>query len=271
MIKLVVCDIDNTLVPKHKMPSERTLNCIHEFNNMGILFGLASGRHYDGLKDLADQWGIHVDLYIGMNGAEIYDNLTGEHEIMGGLKKEWLKEIFEIMEPFYDYVNPNTIIDNKRYIRRMDEITAEAFRYSKAGNLPVIVEDESLFWSKDTFKIGFRTTAKMMPLIEYYVDKHPSENYYGVKTEYTMYEFNPMIAQKGMMLERFCRTHNIDIKDTIGIGDMSNDISLIKAAGIGVCMFNGSDDTKAVADVITDLSIEDDGFADYCEKHILNI
>ena len=72
------------------------------------------------------------------------------------------------------------------------------------------------------------------------------------------------------MLDRYCRKHNIDIKDTVGFGDMSNDITLLKSAGTGVCMFNGSDDTKAVADIITDLSIEDDGFADYCEKHILN-
>ena len=62
MVKLIVCDIDNTLVPKHKKPSERSLKCIHEFEKRGILFGLASGRHYDGLKDLANQWGIHVDL-----------------------------------------------------------------------------------------------------------------------------------------------------------------------------------------------------------------
>lgn len=270
MVKLIVCDIDNTLVPKHKKPSERTLKCIHEFEKRGILFGLASGRHYDGLKDLANQWGIHVDLYIGMNGAEIYDDSDGEHEITGGLKKEWLKEIFEIMQPFYDFTNPNVMVDGKRYVRRMDEITMEAFRYSAAGNLPVIVEDESIFWSQDMFKIGFRTQAKIMPLIEAHVAKFPNDNYYGVKTEYTMYEFSPVIAQKGVMLERYCKKHGIAIEDTVGFGDMSNDISLLKSAGTGVCMFNGSSDTKAVADVITELSIEDDGFADYCEKHILN-
>lgn len=55
MVKLIVCDIDNTLVPKHKLPSENTLRCIHELRNHGILFGLASGRDTASLKVLANK------------------------------------------------------------------------------------------------------------------------------------------------------------------------------------------------------------------------
>ena len=98
----------------------------------------------------------------------------------------------------------------------------------------------------------------------------PSENYKGFKTEYTMYEFSKIEADKGKMLVRFCKSHNIPIEDTVAFGDMSNDVSILKAAGRGVCLENGSPDAKEAADEITEKSIEDDGFADYVEKHILN-
>jgi len=271
MVKLVVCDIDNTLVPKHKQPSERTLKCIHEFEKRGILFGLASGRGTQGLRDLADKWGIHCDILIGLNGGEYQDELTGEYDVLPKMPKEWVKEIFDIMEPFHNDVNPSIHVNGQQVVRRLDELTLASYKYSGRNNLPHVVEDESEFYSQELYKFGFRTPADIMPLVEKEVNKYqPNGRWYGVKTEFTMYEFCRAEANKGKMLVRFCKSHNIPIEDSVGFGDMTNDITLLQEAGVGVCMENGSIDAKAVADVITDLSIEDDGFADYVEKHILN-
>ena len=270
MIKLVVCDIDNTIVPKHKMPSERTLACIHEFEKRGILFGLASGRDTESLRDLAKKWGIHCDILIGNNGGEYQDEITGEHDVLPKLKKEYLEEIFKIMEPFKDQVNTTMNVNGEHIIRRLDEQTMESYRYHNNGKLPVVAQDESIFWSQDAYKVGFRTPAEIMDKVEQHVAKYPSSHYKSFKTEFTMYEFAPQEADKGKMLVRFCNAHNIPIEDSIAFGDMSNDVSILLAAGKGVCLENGSIDAKQAADEITELSIEDDGFADYVEKHILN-
>ena len=50
---------------------------------------------------------------------------------------------------------------------------------------------------------------------------------------------------------------------------MTNDITLLESAGVGVCMANGSDDCKAVADMITEKPVWEDGWADFIENHIL--
>jgi len=270
MIKLVVCDIDNTLVPKHKLPSENTLRCIHELKDNGILFGLASGRDTIGLKVLADRWGITCDILIGNNGGEYLDCITGEHDIMPKLDKKYIKEIFELMEPFKDQVNTFMNIDGQRYCRRLDEATLASFKYAKTGEMPIVIEDESLFWKNDQYKAGFRTPAEIMPLVEARVAAHPSDVYKGFKTEFTMFEFVPKEADKGKQLIRFAKNHNIPIEDTMGIGDMTNDVALIAAAGVGVCMENGSEDAKAVADIITEKSIEDDGLAEFLQTYILD-
>lgn len=271
MVKLVVCDIDNTIVPKHKHPSERTLACIHEFNKRGILFGFASGRSTKMLKDMADEWGIHADLLIGNNGGEYQDELTGEHDILPKLTCEELEEIFDIMSPFREQTNTQMFVGGKKLVRRLDAQTIASSKYVKTSDL-VVAKDDSEFWQEPAYKIGFRTPAEIVPQIEARVAKmSKGKNYKGFKTEYTMYEFSRIEANKGDMLVRFCKNHDIDIKDTYAFGDMTNDISILEAAGWGVCLENGSDDAKAAADEITELSIEDDGFADYVEKHILNI
>lgn len=50
----------------------------------------------------------------------------------------------------------------------------------------------------------------------------------------------------------------IDVSETMAFGDGGNDISIIKAAGIGVAMGNAGNDVKAVADYVT-TSVDDDG------------
>lgn len=269
MVKLVVCDIDNTLVPKHKQPSEGTLKCIKEFNERGILFGFASGRSTDMLRGLADQWGIRCDILIGNNGGEYQDEITGEHDIYRKLSCEELEEIFKIMEPFKDQVNVQMFVDGVRYVRRLDQQTIDSVRYRNMA-MPVVVDDESIFWSKPAYKVGFRTPAEIMEAVEAQVAKYPNRSFKGFKTEFTMFEFTPVECEKGDMLVRFCKSHNIPIEDAWAFGDMTNDVSLIRDAGVGVCLENGSEDAKAVADIITEESIEDDGFSKFVFKHILN-
>ena len=52
-------------------------------------------------------------------------------------------------------------------------------------------------------------------------------------------------------------------------GDAENDYEMIKAAGIGVVMENGTDEMKEIADYITD-DHNSDGVAKAIEKLVLN-
>jgi len=270
MVKLVVADIDNTLVPKHKHPSERTLKCIREFNTRGILFGFASGRFPAMLHQMEEEWGIHCDFMIGGNGTDCEDVLTGEKYTSPKLTSNELKEIFAIMEPFKDKCNTQMFINGKKYVRRIDEQVLASSKYVKQGDL-IVAEDESIFWSEPSFKVGFRCDLDIMPDVRARVKElSKGKAFKGFNTESNMYEFCSIDGDKGKYLKIFCERHNIDIKDTYAFGDMTNDISILKAAGTGVCLLNGSDDAKAAADEITELTIDDDGFADYVEKHILN-
>lgn len=267
-VRLVVCDIDNTLVMKRKPLTKRARDVIVALQSKGVYFGLASGRPVHMLQSLENQWDIKSDLLIGMNGAEYYDAKNSIHEIIHLMKREWIKEAFEIMSEFTIY--PQINFDNVMYVRKDNPYILGSQAYIKSQNEAHIVEDDSEFWHAETAKVGFRVLEEEMPLIEAAVaSKKSTDEYIGFKTEMTMYEFSNALAQKGTLLKRFYESHNIPKEAVYSFGDMTNDISLFNESGVSVCMINGSEDAKKHADIITDLSCNEDGWADYMEKHVL--
>ena len=269
-IRLIVCDIDNTLVVKHKNISPFTKKVIHELKNKNIMFALASGRGISSLKTLEKQWGIECDLLIGLNGSEMYDGINDITETFYEMKAEWIKQCIEIMKPFN--CNPSIRRNDVSYVVEIDERTRSSQAYLKNQQPPHIVKDISEFWESSAPKVGFRIYTDDINEIERYVANSLPKNseFIGFKTENTMFEFTHAKANKGALLKVFCERNNINLKNVCSFGDMTNDISLLEVSGIGVCMLNGSDDTKAVADYITEKNVEDDGWPYFVKKHILD-
>lgn len=266
-IQLVICDIDNTLVPKHHNVSARTHTCISQLKKKGIGFGLASGRSIDQLHILEEMWNIQCEILIGLNGSEIYDGIAGTTETLYSMEPEWIRQCLEILAPFP--CNPTLGRNGVAYVRSLDQNVSSSAAFVKNKVLPHVVKDDSEFWQQPAAKIGFRVRAEDMEAIEKRVAEYPMSGFVGFKTENTMFEFCNAKASKGALLLKFCQNHHIDTESVWAFGDMTNDISMLQAAGVGVCMLNGSEDTKAAADLITEKSVEDEGWADFVEKHIL--
>ena len=70
---------------------------------------------------------------------------------------------------------------------------------------------------------------------------------------------------KASGIEEVLKAEGLTWEDAICFGDGSNDVEMLSKAGFGVCMGNGSDGAKAVADYITD-RIENDGLAKAINK-----
>lgn len=123
-------------------------------------------------------------------------------------------------------------------------------------------------WQQPVGKIMFRVQEEDMPLIEEHYQKNKPNSIIGFKTNPMAFEFADPRASKGVALENFCKLHNIDIKDSMAFGDTSNDNEMLKVAGIGVCLLNGTDDTKAFADYITEFDVDHNDFSNFIIKTI---
>lgn len=267
-VRLVVCDIDSTLVTTDRELTPKTKEVIDRLHAHGVFFGIASGRSIDQqLIKQAKAWGFdyEFEVLIGMNGSELWDGIHQKRYDYFKLKREWIKEIIELMEPFN--LNPFLYFHDKMLCLRKDDSSERSSRKNRTDLL--IAKDISELYAEENAKIMFRTKEEQMPDIERYVEVHPSEKFKAIKTQTTMIEFVDQRVSKDVALKNFCAMNAIDLSQVAAFGDMSNDNEMIECSGWGVCMINGSDETKALADDITAFSNDEDGFALYMEEHYL--
>ena len=64
-------------------------------------------------------------------------------------------------------------------------------------------------------------------------------------------EINSLDADKGLALKALCGRLGLDMGQTMAFGDGSNDINMLRAAGLGVAMANAAEAVKAAADMET--------------------
>lgn len=77
-------------------------------------------------------------------------------------------------------------------------------------------------------------------------------------------------SNKGQGIAELCKKINIELKDTIAIGDDFNDLDMFKVVGHSVAMENASKNIKKVVDEIT-LSNDEDGVAIFLDKLLKEI
>ena len=81
---------------------------------------------------------------------------------------------------------------------------------------------------------------------------HPDADKFDyIRSEKTLYEILPKGISKGDLLLRLADLLGIDQKKTIAVGDYDNDISMLKAAGLGIAVANATANAKAAADLVT--------------------
>lgn len=259
-IQLIVCDIDNTLIVPHATLSKAAKRIIGRLRSKGILFGLASGRPLEDLDHMIGQWDIDVDMMIGMNGSSLRDCQTQQEYTYYMMKPEWIKETIALMAPFYG----NPIIYEPGVVVCVKEDEMVRTSASSSNRKVKKVDDLSYLYRKENAKIMFRVPQTEMADVEAFFKAHPiHDGYVGFKTQPTLYEFANKDTNKGFALQKYCEMRQISPNAVMAFGDTSNDNTMLAYSGLGVCMKNGSADTKSVADIITRKSCDQDGWVDF--------
>lgn len=268
LTRLVICDVDGTLVSNSRMLSEEAKKIIDRLHHQGVYFGLASGRPVDEVKSLLKKWQVKepFDVLIGMNGAELWDNVNGSFSDYFKLKPEWIKEILTLMTPFD--LNACVYLNGGMLCQKEDEMIRQSVK--RSGKKIRIAQDIRELYAQANAKIMFRTDCDHLDEAEKYAAEHPSPYYKAFRTGPHILEFADRRISKAYALRKFCESHGFSLENVMAFGDTSNDNEMLKDSGWGVCLCNGSEDTKAVADDVTELSNNEEGFAKYMEQHFFN-
>lgn len=268
MAKIIALDIDGTLLNSKGQISPRTKKALEEALSKGNIVVIVSGRSPKGVLKYAEI--LKLDLYDGLlsnyNGARITNYKTQKILFNHTLELDDLRELLEFSENID--INYTIYYDGKCYTNSMDTYKLEETR---AKNNMEIIYNKNLSYEID-FKPNNVLFAchpdKIKEPIKKIYDKF-SDRFTLVKSTSYYYEVMPKGVSKGESLLEIANYYNIPMSDIIAFGDEDNDLSMIKDAGVGVVMANGSESMLKQADYIT-LSNDEDGIADYLEKFVLN-
>lgn len=244
---LFCTDLDGTLYSNDKTVSKENIEAIEYFKSEGGLFTFITGRTASTSKHICDT--IKPNAPYGcFNGAGIYDISQNKLLWNMNLPKE-AQELISAVEKELPDMGIQLNTDKEIYFYR-DNFAMERFR-ALTGVKKLYSSYEDV---KDSMvKIVFAHTDmnRLEDLIQL-LQSHPEADQFDfICSERTLYEVLPKGASKGKALCKMAELFGIDMNKTIAVGDYNNDVSVIKAAGVGFAVANAVDEAKAVADYIT--------------------
>lgn len=266
--KLLVLDVDGTLLNDEREISKRTLAALLKVQQMGVRIVLASGRPTYGLMPLAKtlELGNYGGFVLSYNGCQIIKAQNGEilferrinPEMLPYLEKKARKNGFAIFtyhddtlitdSPDNEYIKNEALLNNLKIIREDEFSTAIDFAPCKC----MLVSD------KEKALIG----------LEQHWEKRLAGTLYAFRSEPYFLEVVPCGVNKANTLGALLEHLGVTREEVIAVGDGVCDVTMLQLAGMGVAMGHSQDSVKVCADYVT-ASNEEDGVALAVEKLIL--
>lgn len=257
MYKLIATDCDGTILNSEGFLPDEIINTFRALHKKGIHILIATGRNDILAKDYLDELGIECPV-IGCNGSTLVNFYTNEKYFIKSMSKSTLDKIFDIcisenigVKAFTldtCYTNDKVLYDGginlitTRYKKKMTysveyKLVADMKSISHIPNFvkAVIIENDT----KRLLKIRDRIN-KNIPRVK------------AVQSNWNCIDINSSDVSKGNAVLEYAKIIDVNTDEIIAFGDSENDISMIKAAGLGVAVKNADDEVKAVADKIID-------------------
>lgn len=271
--KLIFIDIDGTLFDhaKDAIP-ESAKNAILSVKSKGHKIFLSTGRPYadidqEILNSPLDGMIVSCGAVVYVDNKPIYCKTYPQKELISliqfmldnnigfsldGIRKNYLTE------EAFNYLSSLMFKNNE---------DSELSRAMMAKNNCFPFEDMKEEDLKAVVKISIFTKNKKS--CEKLFQRIPKSLVGFMYKNNHLHLYNGEISIKGITkatgLKKITTYLNKNIKDTIAIGDSLNDLDILQEAGLSICMGNGADECKKIADFTTK-DISDDGLA-YALKH----
>lgn len=270
-IKLIISDIDGTILPMGGQISPATISAVQECRARGTEFVIASGRWYPAaLKVVGDMLGIHDGYMIICNGGAVVrcDGSVLQEYVMN---PEQARRVYEILH--------NEKVMMTSYVRgaiyRMRSHYLKSFRLPEVGGFfggdryDIVDEDEQAFLQK-----GLNRPYKM----EAYSDDHAllarlreRLQAEGLQVN-SSFPFNLEImapeAGKGVCVRWLTDYMGLQREQVMGFGDYTNDLTMLANVGWPVAVDNALDQVKAACRMVVP-ACADDGVAQAIRKYVL--
>lgn len=264
--KMIVLDLDDTLLRDDLTISPRTKQSLMEAQEAGVKVVLASGRPTQGMLPIAEELRLkeYGSFILSFNGGKIIHCQTGDEWFSSTLPVETVHQLYDISHrenvEIHTYIGdtivtevPNPYTDIEGELTKLQIKVVDSF--IDAVTEPVV-------------KVLMLKEAEVLAKVEKKLQKEFEGSLSIMRSKPFFLEFTEAGVTKGTSLNSLIQQLGIEREEVIAIGDSGNDLSMIQFAGLGVAMGNASEAIKAQADFVTDTNMND-GVAKVVEEFIL--
>lgn len=265
-IKLIVFDLDGTLLNDEGKIGNETQGLVKELKNYGVRFSFASGRLHSAVTEYASILDLKLPL-ITLDGALIQSN-NGD------------KTVFESFVP-ERYVQKAIKLADK-FLMKIALCHAEAIYYSEFNAaIPYILDKFGADFKEVPSYDGLTkrvlevvVAGEQNDALKYIKDKMSFPYSFGINASYFKSHYHKGIyyseirkggVSKGSGLERLIKYLKIKINETAIIGDWYNDRSLFETGALKIAVNNAVMEIKKMANYITRRTNNEDAVAEFLE------
>lgn len=261
--KAIFLDIDGTLTePGSNTPPPSAIKAIRGAQEKGHYIFLCTGRNYDMLSPLLplgfDGVVASCGGYVRFRDHVIYDCPMTEKQketAMKALKREGVFRTIECMDGSYMDEGLKEFLEK----RSTKGGNSELLRWRKQLEETLNIRPMSEYGGQPVYKIVIMAeSARLLEepeavlRQEFQLCLQEPDQYGFVNGELVNRKFD-----KGLGVKRACEYLEIPLEDAVGFGDSMNDEEMLRTVGLSICMANGSERMKAIADDVCPAVTED--------------
>lgn len=249
-IKMIVTDLDRTLLRKDKTISGYTKSIFEECRKKEIKLAIATARPCRTAKNYLDE--IKGDAAIYLNGALVKVENNTIHSAT--IPFHSIGQILKGIKQAYPEATLSVEMNDSIYTDFIHDGPWE-YSYIDFKDLPEYPADKVIIGSVDINRNS--EINNMIPE--------------GLYSEVNSGKFIMIMNKNATKLtgvQKLSHFFGIDMKEIAAFGDDYNDIGMLSACGIGVAMDDACNEAKEKADYITG-NCDEEGVSEFIKKHLL--
>lgn len=263
-IKVVISDLDGTLLNAHHKISEYTKTVFQELHNQNYLVIVATGRHHLDAMPLVESLGVPLYL-VTSNGARIHSP-TKELLFSVNMESDHVKSILSL-----DIDPEITTVLFRENVWQTNKHNEKLNSFQTELNYHPELVDFSTVEDLSAIKVFF-THEKHFKLLELreQILEHHSDLFSHAFSLPICLEFMDKSVDKSVAIAKILEKENLIFEEAISFGDGFNDENMLKATGKGLVMGNAPDSLKnKLSHLEVILTNDNDGVAKHLHQEFL--
>jgi Cof subfamily protein (haloacid dehalogenase superfamily) len=263
-VRLVIADVDGTLVTQEKVLTPRAAESVFKLRAAGIQFAVTSGRPPKGMAMLIDPLKLNEPLAAFNGGVVIQPDLTtvlGQNFLAPSVVKQTVQMILAHGLDAWIYTDLTWFVRDVKAPHVAREQWTVKFE-------PVVTKDINSLTERVAKVVGVSDDLDAVQRCEKDAQAALGTNASAARSQPYYLDVTHPKANKGEVVLAMSNLLNIPVEEIATIGDMPNDVLMFVKSGVSIAMGNASAEVQKSATYVT-TSNEQEGFANAMEQFVL--